>query len=340
MESTYARPRLTYEPAQAGPEAPPQDVAVRGPAALVKPGQPRVDGGAALGFARQLLDRYVWWPGEHALDAVTLWAAHAAARDAAGDLIWRASPRLLVTAAQPGAGKSTVLDLLALLTHADGRMPKVTARALAHVVGRSKKVALLDEAQLTFGAGRRSEDVRAVINGGYTRRASWGAMSGSTNDAVPVFGAIAMAGTDGLITDTSGRLADTLQRCIIVRMRPATRRVPELDERGEDIGELIGTALSAWTAQAGADLKDTARALADAPGEFDAGDGGRHAQIWRPLLACADVAGGRWPEAARAAMAELSGTGAARDEGADALAELELLTAAWGQDGESAGSPS
>ena len=69
------------------------------------------------------------------------------------------------------------------------------------------------------------------------------------------------------------RLADTLQRCIIVRMRPARRRVPELDERGEDIGELIGTALSAWTTQVGGKLKDRARTLADSADEFDAGGG-------------------------------------------------------------------
>jgi hypothetical protein len=327
------RERMAARAATMGASPAGGEVEVRQPADGVQALQQEVDGERMLGYLRVLLGRYVAWPSDAALDAAVLWIAHAAARDGEGKLIWRASPRLLLTSSQNGSGKSTVLDLVALVLHSRFGRIKPTFRALVQILGRYNEVALLDEAQVTFGAGRKSEDIRQAINAGYTPRAAALSMHGSKADAVPMFGPVAMAGLDSLITDTSGRLADTLARCVIVRLSRAPRRMPELDEDGEQAAQLIGTALSAWTAQQGFALRLAARRLAaraaDEDPATDIGDGGRYAQICRPLRAVAEVAGGRWPEASEVAVGELARAAAGAGQGDSALADLDAIMSGW-----------
>ena len=76
------------------------------PAATYAPRRQRPDAAELL---RQVLEQiglyvcqYVQFPSAAAVVAVVLWIAHAAARDAEGRLIWRASPRLLLTARRMG----------------------------------------------------------------------------------------------------------------------------------------------------------------------------------------------------------------------------------------------
>ncbi len=64
-------------------------------------------------------------------------------------------------------------------------------------------------------------------------------------------------------------------------------------------GGAAGEWLAAWAAQ----QRDN---LEDAQPEPAEGMSGRAEQIWEPLLAIADAAGGDWPERARAACAELT----------------------------------
>ena len=308
------------------------------PAAFRKPAD--VNGAQVLGYIRLLLARFVHWPSEAALDAVVLWIAMAAARDNEGVPIWRALARLLLTSEKNGSGKSTVLDLIALVLHSRfGRMPSCTPRALAQILGRYHEVAILDEAQTTFGTAKRSEDLRKAINAGYTRHANALAMSGGKADAVPVFGPVAMAGLDSLITDGADRLRDTLARSVIIRLDRAPVRMPEVDEDAEDAARLIGNALTAWTSQAGPELIAEARRLARAASEdddldaADIRDGGRYAQICRPMRACANIAGGRWPEAAQRVVEELAQTAVGGDKGESAMEDLGAIMAAWGSEG-------
>ena len=297
-----------------------------------RPAVPDIDGALLLDYVAAYLARYVWWPSVAARDAVVLWIAHALARNDRGELIWRCTPRLLVTAATRGAGKSTVMDLMVFLALSRfGRMGKVTPRALEQVLGSFHEPAFLDEAQRVFGAGRRSEDIQASIAAGYTRRAGAVTTIGSKTVVTSTFGPVALAGIDSLITSTGGQVQDIIDRCVIVRLypQPDDVRMPEVNERAEDHGELLGKTLAAWLAQAGPAMAAAATRLADEAaagiGDVpDIGDGGRHAQCWRPLVAVADTAGGRWPGAARDACAQLvfSAGPSSQDEGAGAMAEL------------------
>jgi Protein of unknown function (DUF3631) len=328
-------------------EVAPGAVVVRPPSAVaaagITPRRPEVDGARLLEQCGLYLLDYASFPSPAAAVAVTLWAAHAQARDADRQLVWRASPRLLLTSAEQGSGKSTVLDLLAPLTQSRaGRIGTVTAPGLAQLLGRMREPALIDEAQLMFGTGRRSEMVRLIINSGYTRNGH--ALTGREGKAslTPVFGAVALAGLDSLITDTGGRLTDTLARCApVVRMTRPSRRMPEMDERADARGERLGAALAAWTGAAQDQLRRTALDLADAAAAGDDGldviaDGGRQAQLWRPLVAVADVAGGMWPAAVREACLELAGAAGDLQAAADTVADLDeadsrsFFDAAWG----------
>ncbi len=269
-----------------------------------------IPGTDVLAFARGWLGRYAAWPSEAALDAVTLWAVHAAARDESRALIWRATPRLLLTSAESGSGKSTVMDLLGIMLDGRGRMPKVTPAKFAEVIGGHQETAFIDEARLMFGAGSASRELQGLLLAGYTRRSTY-AVAGKD---LSLFGPVCYAGKDDLIAlaQPGTSLGDLMTRSIVVEMFRPAELVRELDEDGEAFGEALARALTAWCAQERDALRARAAELGQAGGADLTGDGGRTAQIWRPLFAVADVAGGDWPELARQAHDDLAAGEVAR----------------------------
>lgn len=98
----------------AGPQ-PPAQVAVRGGQLAPQeiPDAPELLRQVLEETGLYLMD-YVEFPSRSALVAVLLWIAHAAARDGQRDLIWWASPRLMLTSAENGSGKSTLLEAIAV----------------------------------------------------------------------------------------------------------------------------------------------------------------------------------------------------------------------------------
>lgn len=120
----------------------------------------------------------------------------------------------------------------------------------------------------------------------------------------PAFAAVALAGLDDL--------PDTISsRAVIVRMRRRApgeriesyrRRVHEAD------GHELRDRLAAWTGSHW-------HALADAWPDLPAGIEDRNADVWEPLLAIADAAGGHWPTTARVTAVTLVTSGAANGRG-------------------------
>ena len=158
---------------------------------------------------------------------------------------------------------------------------------------------LFDEIDTVFGAkAKEHEELRALLNSGHRRGAVAGrcVVRGATveTEEISSYSAVALAGL--------GWLPDTiLSRSVIVRMR---RRAP--DERIEPfrrrvhapIGEGLRRRLAGWAAT----ILDEAT---EARPEMPAGVDDRDADIWEPLLAVADIAGGEWPKRARAAAVAL-----------------------------------
>src|SRR5207249_230683 len=96
-----------------------------------------------------------------------------------------------------------------------------------------------------------------------------------------------------------GRLPDTLaDRCIMIRMQ---RKTPK--EQCERLRNLEATDLKRQCARF---VTDHASQIAVAQPEIPSSLNDRAADIWEPLLALADLAGGDWPELARQAAVSLS----------------------------------
>jgi hypothetical protein len=165
-----------------------------------------------------------------------------------------------------------------------------------------------------------------MLNAGYERGAAVQRCVGDGSrqrvDSFPVFTPVAMAGL--------GKLPETVeQRSIVVRMK---RRAP-----GETVAKLrrrqvgpeadaLRIRLEAWAA---ANVSALAGAEPLVPDELD----DRAGDVWEPLLAIADAAGGDWPKRARDAAIALYGARRADEQ----TIGVRLLRDVWEAFGDDAG---
>ena len=329
------RERLAREDAARGTTA----LAVRQPASVTWMPEPEaVNGAELLGHLAGYFGTYIMFPAVGAHVATTLWNTAALARNrddsGLGPPIWRALPLLSPTSKDNKSGKSTVLDLTRHVQQVQ-RPVKITGRALAHKLGRKHEAVVLDEVKLLFGAGGAARDVQGVLLASYTPGGTWSYSRGNADVDIPCFGPVAYAAKDELITATGEQLIDLFDRTIFIRMRRPSRLMPQPDERAEDDGKLLGQSLIEWTNSVRDRLKARSRELADldyeasqAAVEDQRGIDARRPQIWRPLLAVADVAGGPWPALARQAMSELT-AGAATLEAPARMGEIRTRAQRW-----------
>jgi hypothetical protein len=243
------------------------------------------------------LRRYVIFPSEHALVAVVLWIAHTHAIDAA-----EATPYLNIQSPDRRCGKTRLLEVIAELVPNAIFTVGTSEAALFRIIDREPTPTLLvDELDTVFGpnAKRENESLRGLLNAGHRRGGTYlRCVTEGRNQKVEqyqVFCAKVLAGI--------GEPPDTItDRSIVIRMR---RKAP-----GEKVERLrnrtlitaahpLRRQLAEWTPSIIERASDAYPAL---PDELDdrAQDG------WEPLLALADIAGGEWPEDARAAAVALA----------------------------------
>lgn len=246
---------------------------------------------------RAFLCDYVVFPTEETATAAALWVAHAHALGA-----FDSTPRLAFLSPEPGSGKSRALEVLATLVP----RPIHAVNATTNALFRSLKddgplpTVLYDEIDTVFGpkTADQNDPTRAFINAGHRRGAdSIRCVGMGTNQVVEHFSsfcAMALAGLDDL--------PDTIAtRSIIVAMRKRAphERVKPWRTRNEPQGHALRDAL----ADALAPHMD---GLALAEPVMPEGVEDRPADVWEPLLAIADAAGGEWPTLARAAASFLT----------------------------------
>jgi hypothetical protein len=250
------------------------------------------DGAAALEDARAFIARFCALPAEHAYTAVTLWAAHAWALDA-----FDSTPRLAFLSPEPGSGKTRALEVLTLLVpwpmHAVNATPAALFRSVADPA--SRRTILFDEIDTIFGPkAKEHEELRGLLNAGHRRSGvAYRCVGEGTRQAVVAFPAYAGVALAGL-----GQLPDTiLTRSIVVRMRrraPHEHIEPFRARLHEPEGKKLGQLLGDWA-------NSVAESMAGSWPQMPPGVTDRPADVWEPLLAVADAAGGPWPERARAA---------------------------------------
>ncbi|TQJ89307.1 DUF3631 domain-containing protein [Streptomyces sp. SLBN-31] len=273
-----------------------------------------IDGAALLDEVEAFHRRFNVFPREAAYVAVTLWDAHAHLIDA-----FDGTARLAFLSPEPGSGKSRALEIVETLTPRAATTVNASANALFRLVEADggTPTLLFDEIDTVFGpkAGG-NEEVRGFLNSGYRRGAKSlrcvGDGSNQSTEWFSSFCAVAMAGL--------GSLPDTiLTRSVIIRMRkkaPNEKAEPYRRRVHEKQGHALRDRLAKWA--------DTVRDdIAAAWPEMPEGVSDRPADVWEPLLAVADAAGGHWPERARAACLELV---RAAGEGSGSSIGIRLLT--------------
>ncbi len=258
-------------------------------------------GAALLDELRNVIARYVILPCAEALDAVVLWTAATHLQSA-----FQHAPRLAVLGPVKRCGKSRLLDIVAETVH----RPVITVNASPAAIFRSitndPPALLVDEADTLFGTAKvaeRNEDLRGLLNAGHQRNRPTLRVSGpaQTVMAFPTFAMAALAGI--------GDLPDTIMdRAIVVRMR---RRAP-----GETVATFrtrrdtpalhgLRDRLAVWAAS----VRDQAAQAEPAMPVDD-----RAAGTWEPLIVVADLAGGHWPQRARAACQAMTAAEATQDQ--------------------------
>jgi hypothetical protein len=276
------------------------------------------DGAQLLDDVREFLARFVAFPSDDALAATTLWAAHTHALEA-----FECTPRIAFLSPEPGSGKTRALEILELLVVRPLLTVNVTPAYLFRKVAdeAGPPTVLYDEIDTVFGPkAKDNEDIRGMLNAGYRRGATAGrcVIRGKTVmvEELPAFAAVALAGLDDLPDTVSSR-------SVIVRMRRRAPNEPLEPYRRRvhaDDGAQLRDRLNDWAGLHWDSLDGVFPALP--PGIED-----RDADVWEPLLAIGDAAGGHWPQTARVAAVAL--VAAARDKeggfGVKLLADLRAV---------------
>jgi hypothetical protein len=254
--------------------------------------------------------------------AIVLWIFHTHAIDAA-----EATPYLSIKSALRESGKTRTLEVLELLVFRPLQTVNISDAALFRVIAEKQPTLLFDEVDTVFGAKARDrEDLRGMLNGGYRRGACVYRMGGprmTTLEPFPVFCAKALAGI--------GELPDTISsRSIPIRLR---RRGP-----GETVERFRRRDVEPALELLRIELENTASMVIDrlrvaTPGLPDELSD-RAQDVWEPLLAIADLAGGGWEEVARNAAVKLSTRTEVDDEtiAVRLLADVRMVFASDGGD--------
>lgn len=265
-----------------------------------------IDGADLLDRILTFIKRLVVLPSDHAGIALVLWAGHTHFMD-----VWETTPRLAFLSAQPGSGKTLAMRLVALLCPRALEVANSTTAALIRALDdpAGKPTYFIDEIDAKYGPkAKGDEELRSLINAGHEVDGHILRNEQENNEWRPVkknaFAAIAMAGIGNILPDT------ILTRSVVVKMR---RRLPgekvESYKRRDHkhIGIALGDELAAWADQV-RDAAALGRPL------LPDGIADRDADVWEPLIAVADLAGGQWPALARQAAMEAVQSAKANDK--------------------------
>jgi putative DNA primase/helicase len=261
----------------------------------IEPWPEPVDGATLLDEVVAQIQRYVTLPREAAV-AVVLWIMHAYCFDA-----FTFTPRLGIISPVKRCGKTTLLRVLKALVPKPLPGANITAAATFRTIEKHRPTLLIDEAD-TFLPD--NEELRGVINSGHERDGQVVRLVGEN------FGPSGFSTFCPTAVAAIGSLPGTIEdRAITITMRRRLTSEPVDRFRSDRAGHLHELARKAarWVA-------DHEHALCDAEPDMPEALHDRACDNWRPLLAIADLAGGDWPEMARAAAQTLSTQGSEQDD--------------------------
>jgi hypothetical protein len=259
------------------------------------------DGAELLDDIREVVAKFCVLPGKYESIAVVLWVVLTHLLEK-----FDYAPRLHIRAPEKRSGKTRLLTIIKGLVYSPLPTANCTTAYIYRSIGNDRPPTLLfDEVDALFGskkAAENNEDLRALLNAGAERDAPVGRTIGP-NHTPQEFNTFAMAALTGI-----GRLPDTIEdRAVVLAMKRRTRgekvasyRKRRDEARLHELRTRIITWADAVREKAGAEYPDLP--IDD-----------RAADIWEPLVTVADLAGGHWPELARAAAVALSAESAEDD---------------------------
>ena len=252
----------------------------------------QLDGAEILDRVLAFFRRFVAFPSEHCLTVVALWTAHTHIVES-----FYVSPRLVLDSAEPGSGKTRVLEILNLLCRSPEMTISASTAAIFRMIAEHPISLLFDEIDAIFSpkAAGNAEDLRALLNSGYKRGATIARCVGDAKamkvQRFKVYSPVALAGLAGNMPPT------ITTRAVVIHMRrrgPGETVDPFRERYAVPQANPIRKDLAAW-------CTSKEKALADAEPDMPTGVVDRPAEVWEALLAIADAAGGDWPANARAA---------------------------------------
>jgi len=308
--------------------------------ARVEPWPEPVNGAELLEELAGLVRRYVVM-GRHAPETIALWVVHTY-----GFQLRDVTTYIGIESPQKRCGKTTLLTVLNEVVNRPVVASNISSPAFFRVIEEKQPTLMIDEADTVL---HRNDELRGILNAGYRRKTAYvvrvahekkkkirKAESGNVVGKAKSGNVGMEMGkgemTETVIADRRGydgtrlvrfscwcpkaiatikHLPETLaDRCIIITMQ--RKKVSEKCERVKDAdGSEVRRKCERF-------VRDHAQEIGKACPEIPAELNDRAAEIWEPLFAVADLAGGEWPKRAREAAVGLS-TGGQEETAVGAL---------------------
>ena len=260
-----------------------------------------VDGADLLDTLMCQYNRFLFLPPSAAF-AMTLWTVFTYSSESGCT-----APFLALLSPEKRCGKTTALGVCAELVHRGLPASNISPASVFRVIERDKPTLLIDEVDSFL---KDNEPLRGILNAGFTRASAFVIRTVGENHepkAFSVFGPKLLAGIGKL----PGTLAD---RSIIIHMQRKHKGEKAERFRGFD-GQELRRKCVRWTQDNRAKLDKADPTMPETLND-------RAADMWQPLVAIADAAGGSWPSRARDAASCMSADG----EGDDDSQGVMLLT--------------
>jgi hypothetical protein len=242
-----------------------------------------------LDEVEQLLRRFVVFTSEGQAIAAALFVLNTYVFD-----LWDYTPYLAISSATSESGKSRLLDVLETVVHQPWLAIKPSEAVIYRKIQNEHPTLLLDENDQLSVESRQA--IAAVLNSGFQAGRTVSRAMGEKGERIEdydVYCPKVFAGIGKYLSDT------TASRTIPVRLRRK--------EKGDSVEKFRSSRLASVTGALRDNLEAWALLAREAlvVPECPEGLTDRQEDVWEPLLAIADMAGGDWPKRAREAAVSL-----------------------------------